>query len=342
MHTLNREILRKVTRKEQINGLNADQVLLGMFVNKLDWYQVPLIKLGKHPEWKNKLGVSGERARYSDFFAKNGSYLLKDEVRRAYGLEPIDRGTFEKELLKVDERVNILSMVFSGRMLRVIPVQNDRNNTWVANRPGGHSQSSSSIAGKFFSSYQTAVKQGMQTGNYAKANQLLKELSSYQKENGADVLPSTSKISLEILLNKLNVFGRLAGFYALIGLGFLFFLFFSVFKPNINLKLVFRALFFLLLAGFLFHTIGLGLRWYVSGRAPWSNGYESMIYIAWTTTLAGLIFTRKSWGGLAATTILASTILFGGAAKPYGSRDYTPGSRVKVLLVDYPRLAGSG
>jgi len=51
------------------------------------------------------------------------------------------------------------------------------------------------------------------------------------------------------------------------------------------------------------------LRWYVSGRAPWSNGYESMIYIAWTTTLAGILFTRKSIGGLAATMVLASTVL---------------------------------
>jgi len=34
-----------------------------------------------------------------------------------------------------------------------------------------------------------------------------------------------------------------------------------------------------------------------------------MIYIAWTTMLAGMIFTRKSLGGLAATSVLAATIL---------------------------------
>jgi cytochrome c-type biogenesis protein CcsB len=51
------------------------------------------------------------------------------------------------------------------------------------------------------------------------------------------------------------------------------------------------------------------LRWYISGRAPWSNGYESMIYIAWTSVLAGLLFTRKSLGGLAATMLLSGTIL---------------------------------
>ena len=307
MHTLNREILRKVSRKESLNGLSADQIVLGMFINKADWYQTPLVKLGKHPNWKKKLGIQTRLAKYSDFFEKDGSYKLREEVRRAYSLEPIDRGTFEKELLKVDERVNILNMVFSGRMFRVIPEQGDKNNTWVAN---GHSHNhGNSVSDKFFRSYQAAVREGMQTGNYANANQLLDELAKYQNQNGSDVLPSTSKINLEILLNKLNVFSRLAGFYALMGIGFLFFLFFSVFKPNVKLSLVFKILFGFLLLGFLFHTVGLGLRWYVSGRAPWSNGYESMIYIAWTTALAGLIFTRKSWGGLAATTILAATIL---------------------------------
>jgi cytochrome c-type biogenesis protein CcsB len=97
--------------------------------------------------------------------------------------------------------------------------------------------------------------------------------------------------------------------YFLLGIAFLFFLFLSVFKPRIKLKRVYKVLFTLVLLGFGSHTLGLGLRWFISGRAPWSNGYESMIYIAWTTTLAGIIFTRKSFGGLAATMILAATIL---------------------------------
>ena len=93
-------------------------------------------------------------------------------------------------------------------------------------------------------------------------------------------------------------------------LALLFFLFVSVFKPQWKLKTIYKILFGLVVAGFIFHTVGLGIRWYVSGRAPWSNGYESMIYIAWTSTLAGILFTRKSFGGLAATMVLAGTILF--------------------------------
>jgi ABC-type transport system involved in cytochrome c biogenesis permease subunit len=58
------------------------------------------------------------------------------------------------------------------------------------------------------------------------------------------------------------------------------------------------------------HSLGLILRWYISERAPWSNGYESMIYIAWAVMLAGFLFARKSTGAKSATYILGAVMLF--------------------------------
>ncbi len=312
IHTLSREILRKVSRKESLLGMNADQVILGMYANRRAWLHVPMIKLGKHKSIHERLGVETDYAKYSDFFAQDGAYLLKDEVQRAYRLEAIDRGVFEKELMKIDERVNIMNMVFSGRMFRLIPLQNDSNNTWIseAHRHGrGQNSTSSSMAREFFGGYKKALRKGLETGAFEDADQLLMQLTSYQKQVGIKVFPSDTKVKTEILLNNLNVFNRLAGWYALLGLAFLLFLFVTVFKPKTSLKWSYRILLGLFVLGFAYHTVGLGLRWYVSGRAPWSNGYESMIYIAWTTVLAGLVFTRKSWGGLAATSILSATVL---------------------------------
>ena len=314
VHTLSRELMRKLARKESLFGLTADQILLSMFVNKQEWYDAGIIKLGKHKDIHEKLGVPGDYASYADFFLTNGNYKLQEEVRRVYGLEPIDRGVFEKELIKIDERVNILSMIFSGTLLKIIPTPNDPNNTWVAYSGHAHEESDghnhSEIAENFFNSYTNTLKEAINTGNYLQADQLVEELKTYQIKNGGSIMPSESKINAEILLNQLNVFTRLAIFYIFLGIALLFFLFYSVFKPNATLKKVYLVLFSLVILGFVLHTIGLGLRWYVSGRAPWSNGYESMIYIAWTSTLAGILFTRKSFGGLAATMVLAATILF--------------------------------
>ncbi|MFZ1331964.1 MAG: cytochrome c biogenesis protein CcsA, partial [Flavobacteriales bacterium] len=307
VHTLTREVMRKIRRRESMNGLNADQIVLGMFANSANWINVPMVKLGEHEEIHNKLGVPGPLASYNDFFDDNGDYVLGDEVNRANGLQPIDRGVYEKELIKIDERVNIMNMVFGGHLFKLIPVPSDVNNTWVSGHD--HGTVKNPVAEKFFSAYIPSLREAIATGNYSMPDKLLHELSRYQIEKGAAVMPSKTKIDAEIFLNELSVFNRLAVFYALLGMGFLFFLFFSVFKPSVDLNKVYKVMFILLLIGFVLHTVGLGLRWYVSGRAPWSNGYESMIYIAWTTVLAGVLFTRRSFGGSAATMILSATVL---------------------------------
>jgi cytochrome c-type biogenesis protein CcsB len=312
VHTLSREILRKISRKDSYDGMTADQVLLSMFVNKEDWYDVKLIKLGKHKDVQKLLGMDGEYASYKDFFTEAGDYKMGDEVRRVYGMEQKDRGVYAKELLKIDERLNILSMVFSGSLLKIIPNPNNPNNTWEGY--SGHSQNDghnhSEVASNFFNAFGTALKQATRSKDYKHVGHLLDELKTYQAEKGGAIKPSEARINTEIRLNNMNVFSRLAGLYMLLAIGLLFFLFVSVFKPNWKLKTPYRILFAFVVIGFILHTVGLGMRWYVSGRAPWSNGYESMIYIAWTSTLAGVLFTRKSFGGLAATMVLAGTILF--------------------------------
>ncbi len=311
MHTLTRELMRKVSRTESLYDLNADQVILSMYGNHEAWGDIPMIKVGSHEKLQNQLNHSGERASYNDFFTSSGEYLFQEEVRRAYALQPIDRGMYEKELMKVDERVNIASMIYSGRIFRIVPVPDDENNTWVASRMTnrGPSAIDQPVADKFFLAYQSALLNAIKTGDENMVDLLVQELKSYQNTHGAAVIPSNSKIKAEVLLNNSNVFNKLAAYYSLLGLAFLIMLFIGVFKPNLKLNKLHILLFGLVILGFLFHTMGLGIRWYVSGRAPWSNGYESMIYIAWTTTLAGVIFTRKSYGGLAATMILAATIL---------------------------------
>lgn len=310
-HTMTREVMRKVVRKERFDGLSADQVILGMFVNSADWINAPFITLGMHEKIHLLLDVPGSMATYTDFFTENGEYKLRDEVRRANSLQPIDRGVFEKELIKIDERVTIMNMVFAGHFLKLIPVPGDPNNTWVGPHLTRHGMDDQEnpVADKFFATYVPALRESMETNDYSLPDLLLTELRTYQRQMGSEVMPSEAKISAEIFLNELNVFNRLAALYATLGVLLFFFLFYSVFKPEANLKLAYKILFFTMAAVFIFHVTGLGLRWYVSGRAPWSNGYESMIYITFTTVLAGLLFRRKSFGALAATMVLSATVL---------------------------------
>ncbi len=312
MNTVTNEVLRKVSRKETLYGLSSDQVFLGMMLYPEEWTQQPMIKIGSQPDIRKLIPSQGDLASFNDFFSTNGQYVLNEQVRRAYSLQAIDRTLFDKEIMKIDERVNILNMVFNGSIARIYPVENDPSKPWLT--PADviqHSEDygAESFVHNFFSHYVSTVVDAENTQDWSAANQQIESLHRYQQEMGGDILISQKKVDMEILLNKMHVFSRLTMAYGLLGLIFLFLFFSKVFLPGLNLKWPTRITFYLLIACFAAHVIGLAIRWYVSGRAPWSNGYESMIYIGFTTMLAGLIFARKSIGGLAATSILASTIL---------------------------------
>jgi len=135
--------------------------------------------------------------------------------------------------------------------------------------------------------------QSIVENNNANAIQVIKAVENFQIKFGSNLLPSETKKKTEILYNNVNPFKRIFPFYLLFGFLLLFVLFVNIFRqkplPRI-LRFTFFGLIFLM---FLIHTTGLILRWYISGHAPWSNGYESVVYVAWAAMLAGLIFGRK-------------------------------------------------
>ena len=312
MNTLSSEVLRKVSRKESLYGMSSDQVFLGMTLYPEEWTQQPMIKISKETEIRNLIPARGELASFNDFFTASGQYVLREAVRRAYSLQPIDRTLFDKEIMKIDERVNICNMIFSGSMARIYPVENDPANLWITPADIIHNSEEQDISPflhSFFPTYVANIQDAMESQNWTVADQQLEALHQFQQQKGGDIVISQRQVDMEILLNKMDVFSRLSKMYGLLGLVFLVLFFTTVFRPQTNMKWPSQIAIGILIFCFFLHTLGLAIRWYVSGRAPWSNGYESMIYIGFTTMLAGLIFARKSLGGLAATSVLASTIL---------------------------------
>jgi hypothetical protein len=342
MNTLTSEVLRKISRKESFYGLNADQVFLAMTIYPEEWTEQPIIKIGSQEEIRKLIPARSELAAFNDFFSADGQYVLRDQVRRAYSLQPIDRSLFDKEIMKIDERVNICNMIFNGSMARIYPVEDHPTDQWLTPaevlRPTGGVIASPFLL-TFFQEYVLALQDAIATQDWGPADKQLEALHKFQQEKGGDLLISETQVDFEIMLNKMNVFSRLTKAYGLLGLIFLIMFFTKVFKPELNMRRPTQIASLLLAACFLAHTVGLGIRWYVSGRAPWSNGYESMIYIGFTTVLAGLIFTRKSLGGLTATSILASTILMV-AGLSWLDPEITPlVPCIEIILADHPRFS---
>jgi cytochrome c-type biogenesis protein CcsB len=308
LYTLSNDILRKVTRQNEFDGLSSMQVFLGFYLDFDKWKDVPLIRVSNN-ELQQSIGIRGNKASFSDLvdIAGNGNYKLSEKVNSAYAKAPGERSKMDKEIMKVDERVNILYMIYTGDFLKLFPLKDGTHN-W-----GSAEEALKTAVSKEDSVYLkdiiTLFAEAVHSGNLATVRQISGSVGDYQSRFAKYDLPSESKTGAELLYYKLKIFERLFPFYATTGLIMLIGLIFMVMR-GIKERLFFiKVLAWLLFAGFIFHTFGLGLRWYIAGHSPMSNGYESMIFISWVTLLAGFIFSRKSAFALSATAVLASMTL---------------------------------
>jgi len=311
--TLAREILSKISRKNSWEGLSANQVILGMLTRPDLFQQVRMIKIA-HPLLAKKLHLpkSTRYVAYNDLFDASGHYRLADDVRTASRKAAGERSTYDKELLKTDERLNVEYMVFQGAMLRIFPRPNDPNHTWAAPMQAMKTfpKKTGEMVRLFVSNYFQNISEALKSGSWTKADTALEMIAKYQHFYGEDVMPSASRVRAEILYNQLRIFDRLIGVYLLIGLVTLVLAFVTIVRPSFRPIRTMRLMVTLLVAAFVIHTFGMALRWYVAGHAPWSDAYESLIYIAWATALAGFFFVKRSPITFAATAILTGIFMF--------------------------------
>lgn len=308
LFTLSNDILRKVTRENEFEGMTSMQVFLGIYLDFQNWKEVPLIKVS-NKDIQTKIGIRGNLAAFNDLvdLTGGGSYKLSADVESAYNKAPGERNKYDKELMKVDERVNIVYMIYSGNFLKLFPLK-DNTHSW-----GTPEEAVKKAMSKEDSLYLMNVfpmfSEALSSNNLSNAKQISGSISDYQNRFAGYELPSAAKTNSELLYYKLKVFERLFPFYATVGLIMLIGLLIMVIRGRKQGSFFIKGLGWLLFAGFLFHTFGLGLRWYIAGHSPMSNGYESMIFISWVTLLAGFIFSRKSPFALSATAVLASMTL---------------------------------
>ncbi|MDY0121708.1 MAG: cytochrome c biogenesis protein CcsA [Sulfurimonas sp.] len=320
LHTLATEILSKVhksaTLKVAGQKLDASQVILGMMIRPDIYRDIKLIQT-KNEEINKIIGAPGDAkyCSFSQFFEDPENmrgYKLYKYTEEASRKEPKHRSKLDNQILKIDEKVNIVYMVFTGELVRIWPKHNDIQNKWFATMNALRSFDAQEgeklrlIAVEYFS----AIDNGLASGEWNNADKALQKIAEYQKFYGAEVYPSPTRIKAEVFYNEANIFERLYPLYLIVGFILLIFSFIKVLRPKFKIDFFTKTSLALLILFFVAHTIGLALRWYISGHAPWSDGYESMIYIGWATVLAGFIFSKRSSFTMASTGILTGLILF--------------------------------
>jgi len=380
-NTFASDVLRKISKKTSYNKMPAVEVLLGMSANPSNWQNEPMIKVGDS-QLAKELGAVNNYVSFNQLFDfdNGGVYRLKDKIDKVYQKEQSTQTKYEKEIMNVDERINICYQLFNGNMLAIFPIPGHNDGKWSTGKPAvtesdphagmngmsapsgmgsmdgntapagmgsdegkSASQGMDSVEGKtppegmggmsqkqlnammvkspvastisqnspeiLLSNYFKAVNESMSSGNWASANEQLLRIKSYQLMNGGNELPSNTKIDLEIFYNNLNIFGILAIIYALMGFLLLILHIVDIFKSKSGLEKYLNFAIYPFLLLFVIYTSGLAVRWYISSHAPWSNGYETMIFVGWAAALSGMLFARKSPITLAVTGILSSIAL---------------------------------
>ncbi len=311
--TLAHEVISKITGKASLFGLEPTQILLGMITQPNLYQNVPMIKIG-HPKIAVNLGLPKDSkfAKFTDFFdAKNNNYKIYEDIVKASRKKPLEKSQYDKKLLDIDERVNVSYMAYQGTVLRIFPKPNDANNKWSA--PLDAIKDFAAKDGEkvkmAISAYFMMVSNALKTGDWSNANLALRGINKYQNTYGSAVIPSPSHIDMEIKYNKMGLFGKLVPVYLILGLLLLIFAFINIIKPAFSMKWVMNGALGILFFGFMVHVFGMGVRWYISGHAPWSNAYESIVFIAAATIFAGLVLARRSPFALAGAAILAGVTM---------------------------------
>nr|WP_311457297.1 cytochrome c biogenesis protein CcsA [uncultured Capnocytophaga sp.] len=317
VNTFASELLRKVSKADTYKGLDANQVFLSMLLNRQLWYNIDFFYVKKdNDSLHNILGVEKgkKRIRALDFLDENYQNKLEPYLREAYATN--NPNQFQKEFKEVDMKIHLLERALSGSMLRIFPLKDTlNNNKWIApmdiyqNPHYAKDTLEEGFIKNSFRWYLYSLKDATETGDYTQADQVLNLLKEYQGAIGKNVMPSEKKIEAEILYNKYDVFKSLFSWYLYVGSLMFIILIIRIFKDRKSLAFVTKLCTWLLFFLFVLHTTGLAFRWYISGHAPWSDAYESMIYVAWATMGIGLCFARRSPLSLASTAFVTSMIL---------------------------------
>ncbi|MCT7443929.1 cytochrome c biogenesis protein CcsA [Aliarcobacter cryaerophilus] len=312
--TLNKEIVQKLSGKSSFMGMDANQIVLGMITRPDIWKDVKIIKINT-PKLKKFLGVpeSEKYISFSEAFGEKNDYLLAKESEKALLTKPIERGTYEKDIIKVDEKLNIIYSVFNGALLNIFPKVYDEqsvddNFKWYS--PIEAMQEFSGQNQAAIGSVVRGLFNSTMDFDWNSANNYIDMIALYQDKVGTDIKPTASKINAEIVFNKLDIFFNLTLAYVLLGFIMVVLAFVVIFKPEFKPAKTTKIIFAILTILFAIQTFGMGYRWYLSGHAPWSDIYETLIYISWSAIFAGVIFFRNSLLALGAATIIAGIFMF--------------------------------
>lgn len=284
LETVARDFTTKLCGKDRYKGLTSEQVLTGWLFFYDSWKNEPMIKI-KDDFVRFMLEVDGKFASLSDFTDVNG-YKLTDVLKSNADAH------MRRAAAIANEKYNLVSMVHSGSLLRIFPHSDGEPIVWYSPADTLHANEGCE-QWDFAMDILHRIEQSVADARFDDTHLLLDELRQWQRRVSGSTLPSDTIITAEKLYNRLNYIFPLAILSICCGV-FSFIVYcrkiskgdIICHKPHSTLLLL-AALLFCYISAFIF------LRGYISGHFPLSNGYETMLFMAWLSLLMAMFLNRR-------------------------------------------------
>lgn len=291
------DFCKKIYGARSYQGLTAEQVLSGWVFYGNTWANEPFIKI-KSGEMKTAMNLPDYASLNTFFNREMGGYTIGQYVQEYYNGQ---QDKFHQQAADIDGKIQIIMELREGVSLKVLPYTFTKNvkatkdhpfikagtTTWfspVDKLPQAVEQQHALYIKNVFSLLNGDVK----AGNISRVNEFFVKMKKYQEVSSGNSLPTNTQYKAE-RINNAFPFATIL-FMANLTLGFIA-LFYTIYRmtKKREIKVLNIALPILLGVSFLALTFGLALRWIISGNIPMSNGYESMLTVAWFVMLISIL-----------------------------------------------------
>ena len=291
------DFCKKIYGARSYLGLTAEQVLSGWVFYGNTWANEPFIKI-KSGEMKTAMNLPDYASLNTFFNREMGGYTIGQYVQEYYNGQ---QDKFHQQAADIDGKIQIIMEVREGVSLKVLPYTFTKNvkatkdhpfikagtTTWfspVDKLPQAVEHQHALYIRNVFSLLNGDVK----AGNTSRVNEFFVKMKKYQEVSSGNSLPTATQYKAE-RINNAFPFATIL-FMANLTLGFIA-LFYTIYRmtKKREIKALNIALPILLGVSFFALTFGLALRWIISGNIPMSNGYESMLTVAWFVMLISIL-----------------------------------------------------
>lgn len=303
LKTLAIDFTKNLYGKASYNGYTPEQVLTGWMFYADDWMQEPMLRL-KGAEMRDRLQLP-EYVPVSQFFnSAMGGYTLGPYVQEYYGG---NHDAFHSQVAAIDNKIQLIIELRSGSLLKLFPYTHKGKTTWFAptdDLPNAMDREHQ----QFVRSICLLLGDCALASDYTQMDAVVGKMLKYQQKNGGASMPSDRRVAAERIYNRIPFATIL--FMLCLAMGIISFLYAiirmcredngannvgtdaePVRKERSKRRHLtfFGASYAVLLLSFCALTYCEYLRWTISGTLPMTNGYETMLFVAWLVQLLALV-----------------------------------------------------